>query len=158
MLADLKQMKDGYVARFERYFMHPVEKVWSLLTENDKLQKWFSELQIDELREGGIIKFAMQDGTFKELKIIELRVLSVLEFTWGEDQVRFELNPESNGCRLVLIEKLKKLTGHTPKDLAGWHVCLNVIKSLLDEQTIGSRETDWEQWYKEYTQYLDRMG
>jgi hypothetical protein len=39
------------------------------LTENDKLAKWFSELRVDDLREGGIIKFDMQDGTYEELGI-----------------------------------------------------------------------------------------
>ncbi|MFC5406490.1 SRPBCC family protein [Cohnella soli] len=158
MLATLQQTKGGYVARFERHLKHSVEKVWSSLTENDKLKQWFSELEVDDLREGGVIKFNMQDGTFKELKIIELRLHSVLEYTWGEDQVRFELYPESEGCRLVLIEKLNKITSHTPKDLAGWHVCLDVVKALLDETTFGSRKSEWEKWYKEYTQMMNSLN
>ncbi|RAV00223.1 SRPBCC family protein [Paenibacillus sp. YN15] len=157
MLAVLQQTKDGYIARFERHLKHSVEKVWASLTENDKLKKWFSELQVEDLRQGGVIKFDMQDGTFEELKIIELKLHSVLEYTWGEDQVRFELFPEADGCRLVLIEKINKLTSHTPKDLAGWHVCLDVIKALLDEQTLDSRENEWEKWYKEYAQSLNQF-
>ncbi|MBD2870358.1 SRPBCC family protein [Paenibacillus arenilitoris] len=157
MLAVLKQTKDGYVARFERHLKHPVEKVWSSLTENDKLKKWFSELQVDDLREGGIIKFDMQDGTFEELEIIELKMHAVLEYTWGEDQVRFELYPESDGCRLVLIEKINRMTDHTPRDLAGWHVCLDVIEVLLDDRTIDSRKNEWEKWYKEYSQQVDKL-
>jgi len=157
MLAVLQQTEDGYVARFERHLKHSVEKVWSSLTENDKLKKWFSELQVEDLREGGIIKFDMQDGTFVELKIIELQWHSVLEYTWGEDQVRFELYPESDGCRLILIEKINKITGHTPKDLAGWHVCLDVIQALLDERPFGSRKTEWEKWYEAYAQHMNKL-
>ncbi len=158
MLAVLQQTKEGYVARFERHLKHSVEKVWSYLTENDKLKKWFSELQVEDLREGGVIKFDMHDGTFKEMKIIELQLYSVLEYTWAEDRVRFELYPEADGCRLVLIETLNKITDHTPKDLAGWHVCLDVIKALLDEQTLDSRKSEWEKWYKEYTQRIHEMS
>lgn len=33
------------------------------MTENEKLALWFSELRIEELREGGVIMFDMQDGT-----------------------------------------------------------------------------------------------
>ena len=158
MLAVLQQTKEGYVARFERHLKHSVEKVWSYLTENDKLKKWFSELQVDDLREGGVIKFDMQDGTFEEMKIIELQLYSVLEYTWAEDRVRFELYPEADGCRLVLIETLNKITDHTPKDLAGWHVCLDVIKALLEERALDSRTSEWEKWYKEYTQSINQIS
>lgn len=75
MLAVIQQIENGYIARFERHLKHSVEKVWSSLTENDKLAKWFSELRVDDLREGGIIKFDMQDGTFEELEIIELKCI-----------------------------------------------------------------------------------
>jgi uncharacterized protein YndB with AHSA1/START domain len=157
MLADLQQAETGYIARYERHFKHSVEQVWSYLTENDKLAKWFSELRVDDLRAGGMIQFDMQDGTFEELEIIELRTHSVLEYTWGEDVVRFELYPVPDGCRLILIEKINKITNHTSKDLAGWHVCLDVIHALLDERTIESRENEWKTWYEKYTQLLENF-
>ncbi|GAA3403383.1 SRPBCC family protein [Paenibacillus hodogayensis] len=158
MLAVLQQTGDGYVARFERHLKHPVEKVWSFLTENDKLKKWFSELHVDELREGGVIRFDMQDGTFEEMKILDFRLHSVLEYTWGEDRVRFELYPEPDGCRLVLIETITEITDHTPKDLAGWHVCLDVVEALLDDRTLDSRKKEWEARYKEYVQLVDGLS
>lgn len=157
MLAVIQQIENGYIARFDRHLKHSVEKVWSSLTENDKLTKWFSELRVDDLREGGIIKFDMQDGTFEELEIIELKICSVLEYTWGEDIVRFELYPEPEGCRLVLIEKIKKITNHTPKDIAGWDVCLDVIEALLDSRTIESRMDIWKIKYEKYVQVMENL-
>lgn len=155
MLASVQQVDNGYIARFERHLKHSVEEVWSYLTENDQLAKWFPELRVDDHREGGTIKFNMQDGTFLEMEIIELKAYSVLEYTWAEDFVRFELYPESEGCRLVLIEKINKITAHTPKDLAGWHVCLDVIAALLDGSVLESRKTEWEIWYEKYTQLIE---
>ncbi|MGU3471819.1 SRPBCC family protein [Paenibacillus sp. D51F] len=149
MLASLTPVTEGYEARFERRLKHPAEKVWSSLTANDKLAEWFPELRVDELREGGVIRFDMQDGTFKELEILELQEHAVLEYTWGEDRVRFELYPEPGGCRLVLIETIRKMTGHTPKDLAGWHVCLDVIAALLDGRTTARME-EWKLAYEDY--------
>lgn len=157
MLAVVQQVQNGYVARFERHLNHSVEKVWASLTENDKLAKWFSELQVVDLREGGIIKFNMLDGTFKEIEIIELKMYSVLEYTWAEDRVRFELYPESDGCRLVLIEKINKITSHTSKDLTGWHVCLDIINALLDGRTIESRENEWKTWHEKYEQLIENF-
>ncbi|OBZ13778.1 SRPBCC family protein [Bacillus sp. FJAT-26390] len=157
MLAVITQVANGHTVRFERRLKHPVEKVWSMLTENDKLAKWFSELRVDDLREGGIIKFDMQDGTFEEMEILELKEHSVLEYTWGEDQVRFELYPEPKGCRLVLIEKVSKITAHTPRDIAGWDVCLDVIEALLEGRTIESRKDVWKIKYDKYVQAFENL-
>ncbi|MBT2289302.1 SRPBCC family protein [Paenibacillus albidus] len=157
LLAELQSVQSGYEARFEVRVQHAVEKVWSFLTENDKLALWFSELKVEDLREGGVIKFDMQDGTFEEMEITALKNHSILEYTWGEDLVRFELYPESGGSRLVLVEKLQRITDHTPKDLAGWHVCLEVIHALLDGRTLEDREQEWKMWYPRYTELLSNI-
>lgn len=158
MLAAIQQMENGYTARFERFFSHSVAEVWSYLTENDKLVKWFSELRVEDLREGGTIKFDMRDGSFLDIEIIALKHQSLLAYTWGEDSVKFELYPETDGCRLVLTEKLSKITAHTPKDLAGWHVCLEVISALLDGTVLESRENEWKIWYERYSQLTESFS
>ncbi|MBZ5751133.1 SRPBCC family protein [Metabacillus rhizolycopersici] len=157
MIAVIEKANDDHIARFERHFMHSVEDVWSWLTENKKLTKWFSELSVEDLREGGMIKFDMQDGTFEEMAIIELKTNSILEYTWGEDSVRFELYQEPEGCRLVFIEKIKVITPHTPKDLAGWHVCLDVINALIDGKKIDSRQDEWKKWYEKYKAVIESL-
>jgi len=158
MLAVIQKNANGYTARYERRLKHPVAKVWAMLTENEKLAKWFSELSVDDLREGGVIKFDMQDGTFEEMEILELKAESVLEYTWGEDRVRFELYPEPDGCRLVLIETIAKLTDHTPKDIAGWDVCLDVIEAVLAGRTIESGKSAWEIKYEQYAKLFAELG
>lgn len=154
MLANIYEVDTGYEARFERHLRHEVDEVWSWLTVNDKLKQWFAELSIDGLCEGGVIKFDMQNGEFEEFKIVELKLGTVLEFTWAEDLVRFELYPEPQGCRLVLIEKLTKMTDHTPRDIAGWDVCLDVIEVLLDGRTMESRMDMWKIKYEQYKELI----
>lgn len=157
MLATIQKSGTGYIARFERLLNHSVENVWSMLTDNEKLKKWFSELRVEDLRKGGIISFDMQDGTFEEMVITELEMNSVLEFTWAEDIVRFELFPNADGCLFVFSEKINKITNHTPKDLAGWHVCLDVIRELLDGRTMESREAEWKKWYVKYVEAIEKI-
>ncbi|MEH7178721.1 SRPBCC family protein [Neobacillus vireti] len=156
MIARIEKVENGYSAIYKRHLKHSVAEVWSYLTDNEKLPKWFSELRVDELREGGVIKFDMGDGTFEELTILELKLHSVLEFTWWPDTVRFELSEEPDGCSLVLIEKINNLTDHTPRDLAGWHVCLDVISALLDGRTI-ERKDEWEIWYEKYVKEIEKV-
>ncbi|WP_339315393.1 SRPBCC family protein [Paenibacillus sp. FSL R10-2734] len=158
MLANIKKANEHYVARFERQLQHTASEIWSFLTENEKLALWFAELRIEDLREGGLLKFDMQDGTFEEMTITALQHESILEFTWAEDSVRFELYPNSEGCLLVLNETIHVLTPHTPRDLAGWHVCLDVIQHLLDGTTVESRETDWSHLFEQYRETISKLG
>lgn len=155
MIAKIVKVEDGIIANFDRHFHHSIESVWAMLTENDKLSQWFSELQVVDLQKGGMIKFDMQDGTFEEMEILDFETYAVLEYTWGEDTVRFELTAEQEGCRLVLIEKVKQVTAHTPKDLAGWHVCLDVVQALLNGESIHFRKQQWETWYEKYVAALN---
>jgi len=157
MLAVISIVEDNYIARIERYLPHSVEEVWSWLTVNDKLAQWFSELRVVDLREGGRITFDMQDGTFEELEIMEHIHGSVLEYTWDKDRVRFELQPEREGCLLVFIEKMSRITNHTPRDIAGWDVCLDVIEALMDGRTIESRKEVWQSKYTEYVQIFEKL-
>ncbi|MNN45284.1 hypothetical protein D3C81_1596100 [compost metagenome] len=156
-IAVIQKEKQGYIATFERNLNHPVQQVWPFLTGNEKLQQWFPELSVDELVEGGVIRFNMGDGSFEEMTIIELKPLSILEYTWDKDRVRFELTETPNGCKLVLVEKLTRITEHTPRDLAGWHVCLDVIAVLLDGRTVESRKNEWEKWYVQYREAVSTL-
>jgi uncharacterized protein YndB with AHSA1/START domain len=152
MLASIQKVEGGFVARFSRPLKHSVEKVWAALTENDKLTRWMPNLQIEELREGGIIKFDMKDGTgtFIDIAITAFQPYSVMEFIWGNDRVRFEIYPKPEGCILILTEFIGTLTDHTSKDLSGWHVCLDVLSSLLDEHLMDFPKGEWQKWYDEY--------
>ncbi|MFE5322546.1 SRPBCC family protein [Paenibacillus sp. NPDC056579] len=156
MIAEILRQGSGGTARFERHLKHPVDSVWAYLTENDKLASWFPELRVDSLREGGVILFDMQNGTYETMTILDMVPHAVLEYTWDKDKVRFELSPEQDGTRLVLIETISEWTDHTPRDLAGWHVCLDVIEALLDGRTIESRKDRWNIWYKQYVEAGER--
>ncbi len=159
MLAVVTRTETGYVARFERRLKHPPEKVWAMLTVNDKLAGWFAELRVQELREGGTLTFDMGDGTFEEMRITEVKPNAVFEYTWGDDLVRFELSPlPEDGCLLVLKEFIHEVNPHTPRDLAGWDVCLDVIEALLDGRDPGDRKKAWEPRYEAYRQALEEGG
>jgi hypothetical protein len=94
----------------------------------------------------------MNDGTGSsfDIKIRDFQKDSVLEFEWGDGWVRFELSPKSSGCLLVLKEFISILNEHTSKDLAGWHVCLDLLTALLDGHYIDFPKDEWERLYKNY--------
>jgi uncharacterized protein YndB with AHSA1/START domain len=157
LLATIEKVKRFYVAHFERHIHSPIEQVWAMLTENENLKKWFPELSVEELQKGSYILFDMRNGNFEKFKILDLKMNAVLEFSWGEDIVRFELYPEADGCTLVLNEKIKRITSHTPRDLAGWHVCLDVVKALVEGTEVGSREELWKKSVVEYVRAIEKI-
>lgn len=157
MLAQIEKQADGYIIKFERQFPNTIEEVWSVLTENSKLKKWMSNLQIENLKTGGIIKFDMMDGSFLNIDILECQLNSVLEFTWDKDRVRFEIHKEENGSLLLLKEYIHELTDHTPKDIAGWHICLDLFSSVLEEEEKGFSKNEWQQWFEKYKDKIQEV-
>lgn len=156
MRAEIIQKDQGYEARFERTLPFDNERVWAMLADNDRLHQWFSELEITDLRKGGSLTFDMGDGNSESLAIVDFEEGKVLAFNWWEDEVRFEVSPANQETKLKLIEFIRKITPQTAKDLAGWHVCLNVIESLLKGEEID-RHAEWEKEYTEYKRLLDSM-
>ncbi|MGE7632707.1 SRPBCC family protein [Bacillus paramycoides] len=157
MLAVIEKQNNEYVVQFDRHFPYTIEEVWSVLTDNNKLKKWMFNLQIEDLSTGGIIKFDMMDGTFISIDILECQINLVLEFTWGKDRVRFEIHKKENGCLLLLKEFIHELTDHTPKDIAGWHICLDLFSSVLEGEEKEFSKDEWEYWFNKYKVKIDEL-
>lgn len=160
MLAAVQKVNDRYIARFDRLLHHPLQEVWAALTQNEKLEKWMPNLKIAGLRSGGMIQFNMNDGTGASfaIKITDCRENPVLEFEWGDGRVRFELYPEADGCLLVLKESLPAINEHTAKDLAGWHVCLDMLIDLLNEHVHADfPKENWEKRHTEYAALIEQV-
>ncbi|MGE7091483.1 SRPBCC domain-containing protein [Lysinibacillus sp. NPDC048646] len=158
MLATIQKQQNSYIVKFNRLLPHPVNAVWGLLTENGNLQKWMSNLEIIDLRKNGKFHFNMNDGTdaYKEITITDYAEKEILEIDWGTDTVRFELSSTSSGSLLVLLESIGELTEHTPKDLAGWHICLDLLSDLLNGTV--HEEFPMEEWKKWFTEYKQLVG
>ncbi|KQL54329.1 activator of Hsp90 ATPase 1 family protein [Heyndrickxia shackletonii] len=159
MFAEIEKAENGCTAIFKRLLPHTVQEVWAALTENDKLVKWFSNLQVTDLRKDGTIKFHMNDGSGKsiDMRITDYEKGSVLEYEWGEGSVRFELSPQSEECLLVLSDIFPTTTDHTAKDIAGWHICLDVFTALLDGVSMEFPMEEWQKVYEQYKVEVDRV-
>ena len=76
----------------------------------------------------------------------------VLEYTWGDDVLRWELEPVGSGQRtgLTLAHTLHD-RDIAAKVAAGWHVCLDVAERVLDGQPTGrivaddAKQHGWEE-------------
>src|SRR5207247_8852194 len=81
---------------------------------------------------GGAGRARPPDGAaFGEGEVTEYDPPRVLAYTWGDDHLRWELEPHDDGCLLVLThtfdDRLK-----AARDAAGWHLCLEALSSSLE--------------------------
>jgi uncharacterized protein YndB with AHSA1/START domain len=145
--------------RFERRLAHPVETVWRAITESDELEHWFpSRVEVDELRPGGEMTFRFESMPLEGApmtingRVTEFDPPREFAFYWGEDHLRFELEPvagSEDSCLLrltVLLDSREKAA----RDSAGWHVCLDRLAVRLDGAAEIGEGGDWRGLYEEY--------
>ncbi|MCD9592766.1 SRPBCC family protein [Streptomyces sp. 8ZJF_21] len=140
--------------RLERRLAHPPEKVWRALTEPAQLAHWFpSEVRI-ELKSGGRMGFVFPGREAPDMDgvITELDPPHVFAFTWGEDELRWELRPEGDGCVLTLTHTFGDRFG-AASFASGWHACITGLAALL-----GGEEIAHGDMAELHEQYVEAFG
>ena len=92
MYATIKKQNESTIAEFNRTIPHPIESVWRMLTVNEQLQKWFPQLEIEQLRPDGKIRFDFGNGSYEEMTILEVSEPTSFAFSWDKNTMRFELS------------------------------------------------------------------
>ena len=146
--------EDGYQLRFERHLLHPVEQIWTALTDPAQRAQWLAPGEI-ELALGGRVSLAFTDGD----GVIDGQVTAIapprlLEFTWTDQDddfgfVRWELDARNGGTRLVLTHTVpESARGFGLPMLAGWHSLLDQLVALLDDQPFARDR--WQELHDDY--------
>lgn len=126
----------AYDLIIERRIAKPVEKVWAALTVPERLADWFTATQVD-LRLGGRFNLAFDSENYRmQGVIVELEPPRLLAYTWPDPAhpdsiVRYELEPDGAGCRLILTQTGlgKDLVGSV---VAGWHTFLEGLPGATE--------------------------
>jgi uncharacterized protein YndB with AHSA1/START domain len=141
---------------FERTLPHPPEKVWRALTEAEHLKAWFPTTIEGGWDVGAPLRFAFEDHPIEPMsgEVLVCDPPKVLEFTWGEDTLRFELEPVAGGTHLMLVDTIVEL-GKAARDGAGWHVKLQELARVLDGDTPPFEVDDWRPVNE---RYKERFG
>lgn len=133
--------------RLERVLADPPHVVWRALTDREELRAWFP---CDVIVSGGrwevgaAITFPFPDEMHPTLtgEVLEVDEPHALAFTWGDDTLRFEIQPEGDGTRLVLVDELPPDTA--ARNAAGWEQCLDRLAGV--EPAAGA----WQRRFERY--------
>jgi uncharacterized protein YndB with AHSA1/START domain len=151
-----EQVEGLPVVRFERTFAHPVAAVWEAITDPGQLQSWFpTAVEFAELRVGAPMVFRFEQEGYPEMEgeIRELEPGRRLVFSWGEDELTFELSEREGGaaCRLAFTVAMGT-TDKAARDSAGWEERLDILaRTVVGEVSAPSTGRErWNAYYEEY--------
>ena len=137
---------DGRPAlRFERRLPHPPGLVWRALTEPAELAHWFPALVERELEPGGKMTFTFADDGLppSDGRVHELEPPRLFAFSWGEEELRFELEELADGRECLLrFTHLLEQRDQAANNAAGWHVCLDRLAAHLRGEAVEAPGTE----------------
>jgi uncharacterized protein YndB with AHSA1/START domain len=132
-------LTDDWTLVFVRELPQPPASVWTALTEPSSLDQWAPFTASRSLDVVGAATLTLVDGDDKTdiPAVVEVAdAPTLLEYTWGDDRLRWELSPSGQGTRLILRHTLAR-PDLDASVAAGWHLCLVVLRRLLDGDPVG---------------------
>lgn len=160
---ELSASGDRWTLVFVRHLRHSPDKVWLALTDPAQLRQWSPFTADRDLGAAGEATLTMIDGDQAQDLAAAVRraeALTLLEYTWGNDVLRWELAAAESGTRLTLrhtVEDLYFVAGAA----AGWHLCLVVAEHLLDGDRIDPIRGEDAQhygWAELHAAYAETLG
>ena len=85
---------------------------------------------------------------------------ALLEYTWGTDELRWELAPSDGGTRLTLRHRVGS-RDDLPRAAAGWHLCFDVLERLLagaPVPPVRGQDALEHGWTELHDRYAVRLG
>jgi uncharacterized protein YndB with AHSA1/START domain len=128
--------------RYVRRFDHPVERVWSAITESEQLRFWMPCDIVGERRAGADIKLPFWPAQVEKYQLEETTLTgrievwdppTVFQWSWSGDILRFELRRSNGGTTMTFTTWLESPDLDVAAGAAGgYHVCLSALQALLD--------------------------
>ena len=152
--------KDGekWTLILVRELRHSPEKVWLALTEPAQLREWAPFDADGNLgRAGATVKLTTVGAPTPHVTattVTRADAPKALEFNWGGQDIRWELEALGGGTRLTLWHNIDRR--FISMGAAGWHICLDVLDRLLSGTAIGRQvgsdamKFDWQRLNSEY--------
>ena len=157
--------KDGenWTLVLVRELRHPPEKVWQALTDPAQLREWAPFDADRNLGTTGIRVSLTTVGAptpqVSETTVVRAEAPNVLEYNWGGNTIRWQLEAHGGGTRLTLWHNIDRR--FIAMGAAGWHICLDVLQRFLAGTPMGrivgadAMKFEWQRLHGEYAKQFD---
>ncbi|MFN0167732.1 MAG: SRPBCC family protein [Bryobacteraceae bacterium] len=140
-----------------RELRHSPEKVWQAITDPAHLREWAPFEADGSLgTAGNTVKLTTVGAPLvSETRVTRADAPKVLQYDWGGNDIRWELEAVGGGTRLTLWHNIDRR--YIAMGAAGWHICFDVLDHLLGGTPIGRvvgpeamKFGGWQRLYAEY--------
>ena len=143
---------------------HPPEKVWLAITDPAHLREWAPfDADGNLSTPGATVKLTTVGAPaprVTETTVTRAEAPELLEYTWGDFHMRWQLEATAEGTRLTLWTNI----GHRfiAMGAAGWHICFDVLDYLLSGnplgRMVGPDAIKFGGWQKLHEEYAKQFG
>ncbi len=140
-----------------RELRHSPEKVWHALTDPEQVRQW-APFDVDGSlgTVGNTVNLTwVGTGHVSETRVTRADAPKVLEHSWGDNDMRWELEAFGSGTRLTLWTVIDRR--FVSWGAAGWHISFDVLDRLLSGTPIG-RIVGGDGWKRLTAEYAKQFG
>jgi len=158
---EVRKEGDRWTLILVRELKHPPTKVWAALTDPAQLREWAPFDADRSLAEVGPVKLSTVGAPktmVSETHVTHAEAPKLLEYRWGDQDLRWQLEPLGQGTRLTLWHAIDR--NFIAMGAAGWHICLDVLEHLVGGDPLGrivageAMKFDWPRLNEEYSKQL----
>ena len=136
--AEVRKNGESWTLVLVRELRHPPTKVWQARTAPTQLREWAPYDADRSLASVGSVKITTIGAPtplITETRVARADAPKLLEFQWGDKDIRWQLEPLGDGTRLTLWHNIDRR--YISMGAAGWHICLDVLDRLVAGDPIG---------------------
>ncbi|MGB8885251.1 MAG: SRPBCC domain-containing protein [Candidatus Korobacteraceae bacterium] len=158
--------KDGekWTLVLVRELHHPPEKVWQAITDPAHLREWAPFDANGSLATAGATVKLTTVGApvprVTETTVTRADAPRLLEYKWGDFDMRWQLEDLGDGTRLTLWTNIGQR--FIAMGAAGWHICFDVLDRLLGGtpigRIVGPEAMKFGRWQRLHAEYAKQFG
>lgn len=161
--AHVEKDGDNWTLVLVKDLKHAPEKVWDAITDPAQLREWAPFDADKNLGSVGPVQLStvgMDKTQTSETEVTRADAPNFLEYKWGDQNLRWQLEASDQGTRLTLWHNINR--NFISMGAAGWHICLDILESTLDEKPIGrivaGDALQFEGWQRLNKEYAEQFG
>ena len=161
--AEVRKVGETWTLILVREFRHSPAKGWQALTDPLHLREWAPFDADRNLEAPGPVKLKTVEAPtpyVSETSVKRAEAPRLLEYSWGGNDLRWELQPLGDGTRLTLWHNIPR--GFVSMGAAGWHICFDVLDRFLSGEPIGrivaGEAMAFGGWQRLNTEYAKLLG
>jgi len=161
--AQVRKGEEKWTLILVRELRHSPDKVWQALTDPGHLHEWAPFDADASLGTPGTTVNLTTVGTptpqVSETTVTRADPARLLEYDWGGNDIRWELEAFGGGTRLTLWHNIDRR--YISMGAAGWHICLDVLDHLLAGAPLGrivAGDAMKFEWPRLNSEYAEQFG